>query len=134
MTKKALRAVQTSLARIENRIDHQQAPMVLRLSRLFQAAQDDELVEPEIDYDCLAARKGLRVRVRCGVLGLHTWPWRRSGWSIPGCESVIDDHASGADDCCGYENDNDLPHVPTSIMCKDGRLSIICARPATTAF
>ena len=41
--------VQTSLDRIENKIDHEQALMALRFSRLLSATQERELVESEPD-------------------------------------------------------------------------------------
>jgi hypothetical protein len=43
MTKEALREVETSLDRIENKIDHEQALMALRFSRLLRVAQDLEV-------------------------------------------------------------------------------------------
>jgi hypothetical protein len=49
MKAEALREVKSSLDRIENKIDHEQALMALRFSRLLQAAEDQEVVEPEAD-------------------------------------------------------------------------------------
>jgi hypothetical protein len=49
MTKEALREVKTSLDRIENKIDHEQALMALRFSRLLRVAEDQEVVEPKAD-------------------------------------------------------------------------------------
>jgi hypothetical protein len=49
MTKEVLREVKTSLDRIENKIDHEQALMALRFSQLLLAAEDQEVVQPEAD-------------------------------------------------------------------------------------